>query len=106
MGGVTKELAGGCGPRAETDEVLDISPLQLVWAGAGADTNGLSLLSFSLRAPGGHMTVRGTAWNCKFVLSSATSYLLSKALSEFVSGRWVALGFLGQLSSGYLSTGV
>lgn len=52
------------------------------------------------------MTVRGTVWNCKFVLSSATSYLLSKALSEFVSGRRVALGFLGQLSSGYLSTGV
>lgn len=52
------------------------------------------------------MKVRGTAWNCKFVLGNATSYLLSKALSEFVSRWWVALGFLGQLGSGDLSTGV
>lgn len=34
------------------------------------------------------------------------SYLISKALSEFVSRGRVTLGFLGQLGSGYLSTGV
>lgn len=37
-----KELVGGCGLTAETDEVLDSSPLLLLWADAGADTDGLS----------------------------------------------------------------
>lgn len=37
-----KELVGGCGPTAETDVVLDTSPLLLLWAGAGADTDGVS----------------------------------------------------------------
>lgn len=37
-----KELVGGCGLAAETDEVLDSSPLLLLWAGTGADPDGLS----------------------------------------------------------------
>lgn len=52
------------------------------------------------------MKGRGSEQNFKCALSRSTSYLLSKALSEFVSGGWVALGFLGQLSSGYLSAAV
>lgn len=52
------------------------------------------------------MKGRVTEQSREWVLSSSTSYLLSKALSEFVSRGWVALGFLGQLSSGYLSAGV
>lgn len=58
-GGVTKELAGVCGLRADTDEALDSSPLLLPRAGAGANTDGLS--SVSLRAPGRHATVRDSA---------------------------------------------
>lgn len=101
-----KELVGGCGLMAETDEALGSSPLLSFWAGTGADTGGLSWLSISLRAPGGHVRRGGSEQLCECVLSSSTSYLLSKALSEFVSRGWVALGFLGQLSSGYLSAGV
>lgn len=41
-GGVMKELVGGCGLRAETDVVLDSSPLLPLGAGPGADTHGLS----------------------------------------------------------------
>lgn len=37
-----KELVGGCGPTAGTDVVLDTSPLLVLWAGAGADADGLS----------------------------------------------------------------
>lgn len=80
-----KELVGGCGLTAETDGALDSSPLLLLWAGTGADTDGLSWLSSSFRAPGGHVKGRCTEQNWKCVLSSSTSYLLPKALSEFVS---------------------
>lgn len=37
-----KELVGGCGLKVGTDEALDKSPLLLPWAGAAADTDGLS----------------------------------------------------------------
>lgn len=37
-----KELVGGCGLMAETNEVLDSSPLLILWAGTGADSDGLS----------------------------------------------------------------
>lgn len=47
-----------------------------------------------------------TKQQTEFEFHGSVSYLFPEALSEFVSRGRVALGFLGQLSSGYVGAGV
>ncbi|TNN77014.1 hypothetical protein EYF80_012652 [Liparis tanakae] len=95
MGGVKTELLGGRGLRAGQDEELD----------SGRVVALLGLLNFSiLKATEG----RGQKHRirCCSITGHSAAYLLSKALPEFVSRGRLALGFLGQLSSGFVSARV
>lgn len=109
MGGVKTRLVGGWGLKVGKDEVLDRSLLLLLWTAVGADSERLSWCFWASSSwKDARVFVSFTVKKQKHEshLYSSVSYLLSEALSQFVSRGRVALGFLGQLSSGYVSAGV